>query len=171
LPPKYSELDSDYDGQIGLYEWLVSKRAELNQFDTIDTNRDGLLTPQELKSYDESSSTADNSAMLTGYKRERLVIVGGSSGGGGRDNGRGDRGDRDRGSRGQDGSREERESSARRYFGFLDRNRDGNIDEEEWQRSRRIRSTFEDAGIPLKTMSEDEFAKNYVRATEESSGR
>ena len=29
LPPKYSELDIDYDGQIGLYEWITARRESL----------------------------------------------------------------------------------------------------------------------------------------------
>lgn len=45
LPGHYRELDKDNDGQIGLYEWDRSRRAE---FRGLDRNGDGFLTPREL---------------------------------------------------------------------------------------------------------------------------
>ena len=87
LPPKYSELDTDFDGQIGLYEWVISKRESLDQFDAIDVNIDGYLTPAELMTFDEL--TANGEAQMTSYKRERITIVGSGASATGRDQGRG----------------------------------------------------------------------------------
>ena len=166
LPPKYSEVDTDFDGQIGLYEWMISRRSQLDEFDTIDSNRDGLLTPKELQSYDAASGSTGES-IATAYKRERLVIVGGSSS---RNSGRGD------GRSGRDGgdqrTPEEIKERADRTFGYLDRDQDGRISEEEWGRSRRTSGEFQAAGIKLTSMSKDEFAKVYQKVQESrSSGR
>lgn len=45
LSESIQELDKDRDGQLGLYEWPREKLAE---FKTLDTNKDGFLTPAEL---------------------------------------------------------------------------------------------------------------------------
>ena len=170
LPPKYSELDTDFDGQIGLYEWLTAKRESLDMFDQIDVDADGLLTPRELQSYDETSS-ADEPKVVK-YERERLTIVGGTSTSSGSSRNGSESGSR------KDAKREDRqqqEETARRYFGFMDRNRNGKIDMEEWDSSRRLKPQFEEAGIKIEPMSEDEFAKKYAkvmqRASRESGGR
>jgi hypothetical protein len=45
LAAQYVPLDQDGDGQIGLYEWPREKLAE---FQKLDSNKDGFLTPEEL---------------------------------------------------------------------------------------------------------------------------
>ena len=45
LPAQYVQIDSNRDGQLGLYEW---PRSGWSQFMKLDTNNDGLLTPREL---------------------------------------------------------------------------------------------------------------------------
>jgi len=54
-------LDTDNDGQIGLYEWPKAKLAE---FKTLDANHDGFLSPAEIlasdtKGLDAKTPTAD----------------------------------------------------------------------------------------------------------------
>jgi hypothetical protein len=44
LSAEFGSLDKDDDGQIGLYEWPREKLAEFQQ---LDTNQDGFLTPAE----------------------------------------------------------------------------------------------------------------------------
>ena len=166
LPPKYSELDIDYDGQIGLYEWIAARRESMDQFDSIDVNYDGVLTPAELKYFDEI--TESGTPQVAVAKPQRLTIIGGNAGSSGKD----------RDKLGSDGSsksgkmskeqREQQESVGKRYFGMMDRDRDGRIGEEEWASSRRLRPMFEAAGIKIEPMSEDEFAKKYVKALEKS---
>jgi Ca2+-binding EF-hand superfamily protein len=46
LPDWFRELDTDEDGQIGLYEWRRGGRS-IEEFEEMDLNGDGLLTPEE----------------------------------------------------------------------------------------------------------------------------
>jgi len=50
LPPWWAELDTDQDGQIGLYEWRLGGKA-LEEFAEMDLNGDGLLTAEEYLKY------------------------------------------------------------------------------------------------------------------------
>jgi hypothetical protein len=50
LPGWFAELDTDGDGQIGLYEWKTSGRS-LAEFRRIDRNDDGFLTVEEVLRY------------------------------------------------------------------------------------------------------------------------
>jgi Ca2+-binding EF-hand superfamily protein len=47
LPSWFAELDTDHDGQIGLYEWKASGRS-LQEFYELDRNDDGFLTIDEV---------------------------------------------------------------------------------------------------------------------------
>jgi len=47
LPSWFAQLDTDQDGQIGLYEWKASGRS-LQEFDEMDRNKDGFLTVDEV---------------------------------------------------------------------------------------------------------------------------
>ncbi|HIE95687.1 MAG: hypothetical protein ABGZ23_09835 [Fuerstiella sp.] len=60
------------------------------------------------------------------------------------------------------------ETRGRRYFQLLDRDKDGHVDKEEWEASRRLKLMFEEAGITIGSVSENEFAKQYVTATKHS---
>lgn len=157
LPPKWAELDTDLDGQVAMYEWLLSRRSDLDQFDQFDTDFDGLLTPAELLAAENATASPSDSYPT----RERLKIVSAAPASRGRsgssDSSRGGdpRSSGDRGSRSP-------EDTAKYYFSTLDRDQDGRLSSEEWQRSRRVRGMFEQAGIPLENMSESEFTRNYV---------
>jgi Ca2+-binding EF-hand superfamily protein len=50
LPGWFSQLDTDGDGQIGLYEWKKSGRP-LEEFFSMDRNGDGFLTVDEVMRY------------------------------------------------------------------------------------------------------------------------
>jgi hypothetical protein len=50
LPDWFVKLDTDGDGQVGLYEWKTSGRP-LAEFADIDRNGDGLITPDEMLRY------------------------------------------------------------------------------------------------------------------------
>jgi hypothetical protein len=63
LPAWFAELDTDKDGQIGLYEWLAAKKS-LAEFKAMDRNQDGFLTPDEVFYYlygdtDPTSASAE----------------------------------------------------------------------------------------------------------------
>src|SRR5262249_15447941 len=50
LPDWFAKLDTDKDGQIGLYEWLAAKKP-IDEFKDMDRNGDGFLTPEEVLFY------------------------------------------------------------------------------------------------------------------------
>ena len=160
LPPKYSELDLDFDGQIGLYEWITAKRESLNEFDEIDADIDGLLTPRELKFYDEISAAGE--AKVVSYKPERVRIIDGS----GTFNSKrpGDNSSQKSTMSAED--RQKTEESGKKYFASMDKNKNGKVDADEWAASSRIRPWFEKSGIKMGAMSEQEFSQNFVKAVE-----
>jgi hypothetical protein len=162
LPPKYSELDIDYDGQIGLYEWITARRESLSQFDQMDMNFDGVLTPSELLVYDEVIASGE--PKVVSYKRERVTIVGG--GGSSRSSGSAAirMGGGEKGSKPSAEEVQKHEATAKRYFAAMDKNKDGMIAEDEWAQSRRLKPFFEKAGIKIRTMSESDFAGKYAKA-------
>lgn len=165
LPPKYSELDLDYDGQLAFHEWLESRRDDIDQFDLIDTDGDGFLTPTELLDYDSGALDRAANSLFAGIQASKLLIVGAppSSSRRGRDSRDSSTGDdRSRGERGSSGS-SEADATAQRYFQAMDRNRNGRIDMDEWERSQRLRPMFEQGGIRISEMSESEFIRNYTR--------
>jgi Ca2+-binding EF-hand superfamily protein len=47
LPAWFAQLDTDQDGQIGLYEWKASGKS-IQEFDEMDSNKDGFLTVDEV---------------------------------------------------------------------------------------------------------------------------
>lgn len=166
LPKAYVDVDSDLDGQIGLYEWIVARRTDLELFDEIDRNTDGLLTPRELVAWDALKADAGKKTLAVN-KRERLVIVGGSStaAGGAAD------------TNGSPGASDRREDSDRDRgradwtFGRMDRDRDGTISMDEWESSRRIRPWFESAGVKIRPMSAKEFSATYMKLSQSRGDR
>lgn len=46
LPDDLVPFDRDNDGQLGLYEW---PRSELTDFEWLDRNKDGFITPREVR--------------------------------------------------------------------------------------------------------------------------
>lgn len=80
LPEMYAELDTDFDGQIGFYEWIVARRQDLAVFDEIDVDSDGILTPRELQAFDRASSAPETglTSLSEKYQRPRLLVVGGT---------------------------------------------------------------------------------------------
>lgn len=160
LPPKWSELDTDFDGQVGMYEWMTARRDELDLFDEIDSDFDGLLTPRELKEFDDVASGGDQMlAKLTAmYERPRLTIVGangsttmGAKGGGLAANMSPE-------------EKEKHEGTAKRYFPMMDKDKDGKISMDEWGQSQRLRPMFEKAGIKVEAMSAEKFTQSYTQA-------
>jgi len=162
LPPKYKEFDTDSDEQLGLYEWIIAKRESLKQFDQIDADADGMLTPLELKFYEEIEKAGE--PRVVSYKTDRLLIVGPS----GRKSGNSGDSQKKSSKDGKKLSKEEREKQSeisKKYFAGMDKNKDGKLDPDEFDK-RRLVPWFEKAGIEVKTMSEKEFGKAFVTAVE-----
>lgn len=55
LPSWWDSLDSDKDGQIGLYEWRQDGR-DMKEFQKMDLDHDGVLAPQEWLRYNVLSA-------------------------------------------------------------------------------------------------------------------
>src|SRR5437588_845670 len=100
IPDWFKQIDSDGDGQIGLYEWKVSGRS-LDEFRKIDRNNDGFLTIDEVMRYVAEQKKSGGTTPSPGFG-----MTGGGPGGNqvgrpafaggfqGRRNGNRDRGDR-----------------------------------------------------------------------------
>ena len=161
LPPKYKEFDTDTDEQLGLYEWIIAKRESLDQFDQIDADRDGMLTPLELKFYEEMQEAGK--PRVVSYKKERLLIVdsSGRTSGSSGDN----KSSKKEGKKLSKEDREKQYETSKRYFAGMDKNKDGKLDPEEFDK-RRLVPWFEKADIEIKTMTEKEFGKAFVTAYE-----
>lgn len=166
LPEKYVELDINRDGQVALFEWMSLRRDELDQFDLMDANGDGFLTPVELHAF--GATVEKTEPQVVSYKRERVTIVGGASSKGSGSSGSNSRGGSSSGSSSE--KRTQNEARGRQYFGFMDRNRNGKIDMEEWESSRRLKPMMEQAGIKIRPMSAEDFAKAYADASEKQGG-
>ncbi len=80
LPDDYADVDTDLDGQIGLYEWIVARRDQLELFDDMDRDSDGLLTPRELAAWKRANDKSGQES-TTAAKREKLLIVGSTASG------------------------------------------------------------------------------------------
>jgi hypothetical protein len=55
IPPWFAQLDTDQDGQIGLYEWKTSGRS-IQEFEQMDRNGDGFLTIDEVMRYEAAQA-------------------------------------------------------------------------------------------------------------------
>ena len=165
LPPKYAEMDLDFDGQVGLYEWISVQREELTEFDSIDVNADGILTPRELSGYEAVGGAEDQLvAVMSGQmKAARLTIVGPSGTNMQDQDGKSER-------KLSDEEKARYESTAGRIFSFADANKDGKITAEEISGNPRLAPMFERAGIKPSTMSEKDFTNSFVKAMSKSGG-
>lgn len=168
LPPAYSEVDTDFDGQIGMHEWMSSRRTDLDRFDEMDIDYDGYLTPEELQA---AEALAASQKAVASTERKKLTIITatparaavqpGNPGSGpgnnlpGQGNPWGGRGD----------SSSDPAAYATMSFDRLDANRDGYVDPDEWQQSRRVRGMFEQAGIRLDKMNKDQFMQNFKKVS------
>lgn len=178
--------DTDKDGQLAFYEWRRWQGKSLSEFNSLDTNGDGFVTPREVAllrgpTPEEAAAVSTVAARSDersfssrrGSDDDDNEEDGGNDRRGRRDEGRDDDDDPDERDRDDDRQAEgEADSSelaadAQRYFGLMDRNRDGSIAPDEWQ-GQRIRSMFEDDGVDLaEPVSQQDFIRNYVRLSAE----
>lgn len=169
LPPAYAEVDADFDGQLGLDEWMLARRTQFHQFDELDTDHDGFLIPEELKA-GEAAANGTNAAMAV--RREKLTIVNATPRSRTQANGSSSsQNSNNNGSSRWGGGGTDVAEQAKQYFPRLDQNQDGFIDTDEFQQSRRVRGMFEEAGISPGKMSLQDFTQNLQKATEASQSK
>lgn len=160
LPAAYLEADRDGDRQIGLYEWRQWRRGDMASFLALDHNGDGFLTPAELTKGPRSSNLTNASGGIgtpTGTTPPSTSPTGtpaipASAGSG----------TQDPAATGTSSSPSAAAMLGR--FGLLDQNRNGQVDPEEWGRSKTMKPQFEAAGFNLTVpMSKDDFIKNAMQ--------
>lgn len=73
LPPWFEQLDTDKDGQIGLYEWRKAGKS-LEEFAEIDANGDGFITFEEaLRFRPDPRNEAERKLKEVGRKIDAII--------------------------------------------------------------------------------------------------
>ncbi len=156
LPSDYQEADLDRDGQIDFFEWRKSKRPKL-EFQQRDLNGDSVLSAVELgggktvasKGSSTSGKTSTGPAPKTSTPGVDLTDVAYD--------------------KLPDGEKQEYVKILKTYFTYLDTadgtgNKDGKLQEREWNASERIKPIFVNAKIDLKKdMTETQFVEHYTK--------
>ncbi len=146
LPDAYKALDTDFDGQIALYEWRNGKRGTISQFVQNDFDGDGFLIAKELAkavaTTPAGSGAAPTSTSVTVSAPPKTptapaapVEVTAAAA-----------------------------AKALGAFGLLDGDKNGIVVGPEWDKSARLKPMFEKGGVDLsQPLNQDAFTQAYVR--------
>lgn len=151
LSDAYKSLDTDFDGQIALFEWRKAKRGTISQFTQHDLDGDGFLTAKELAKSPApapasgtavatprsvtSTSTAAPAPAAPAAPPAPVAVSADAA------------------------------AKASRAFDILDADRKGTVEGKEWDQSSRLKPLFQKAGYDLnKPLTKEEFTQAYVRA-------
>ena len=151
LPDTYKDLDTDYDGQIALYEWRKGKRGTISQFVQNDLDGDGFLIAKELakagvpaRTTTTSPGAAPATVKATAAPTATPVApavppapVAVSV---------------------------DAAAAAAGAFALLDQDKSGTVVGKEWDKSVRLKPLFEKGGVNLtQPLNLDAFTQAYVR--------
>ena len=146
LPDAYKDLDTDFDGQIALYEWRKGKRGTISQFVQNDFDGDGFLIAKELAkavattpavsgAATTSTSVTVSAPPKTPTAPAAPVEVTAAAA-----------------------------AKALGAFGLLDGDKNGIVVGPEWDKSARLKPMFEKGGVDLsQPLNQDAFTQAYVR--------
>jgi Ca2+-binding EF-hand superfamily protein len=145
--------DTDRDGQVGLYEWRRFSGRSLKEFQQLDQNQDGFVTPREV-AFARPTPTGDTSAVATGQPAAPATQPAT------------DTPAADDSTKPAADAQPPDERTARdieRFFKLLDKNSDGQIVPDEWVDGR-IRTMFTNDGIDLsQPLTAADFSRHYAR--------
>lgn len=165
--------DLDGDGQLGLYEWRRITGRTLAEFLELDRNGDGFVTPREVAAarpqatpqpapVASAAAPADSTASQgnPGPQTEASTANGRNAPITDQPNPATLAGDNPAAQR--------LIREADRFFGYLDKDEDGQIAPDEWE-GNRIRGMFEENGIDLsQPISAADFVRYYVSLSEQA---
>lgn len=150
LPAQYASRDINQDGQVGMYEW---SRMDLSTFRRLDINGDGFLTPVELASPTSGTSGGSTTVASTtvplnstapGTNRISVPTQAAASS--------------------SQPPADLKTVAAQGAFEGLDTDKNGQLTEEEWQRSRYARKLFTDAKVEITfPLAKTKFIESYVK--------
>ncbi len=147
LPETYKSLDTDFDGQIALYEWRKGKRGTISQFAQYDYDGDGFLIPKELakSTVIAAASTSTTTTTTTSVSLAPATPVSAAPSA-------------------PVVVSAEAAAEATRSFDLLDTDKSGTVLGREWDKSSRIKPLFVKGGVDLaQPMTKDEFIQTFAR--------
>jgi hypothetical protein len=174
LSKNYIALDTDSDDQLGLYEWRSANKGTSADFDLIDLNHDGFLTPKEIAYFEakpKTTSTTSNSnisnskpvnSSATALPPPNVTTTPDKSSMPKEITKLEKKAEKQEEKQSKENSEEKLNSEAVYLVGILDKNKDGLINPDEWSISKKLKPAFEQAGINIsQDMSKDDFIANY----------
>jgi EF hand len=147
LPDTYKVLDTDYDGQIALYEWRNGKRGTISQFVQNDFDGDGFLIAKELS---KAVITAPATRPIPGAAPATAAVTPAPVA--------------PAASPAPVAVSVNTAMEAARAFELLDVDKSGTVVGPEWNKSVRLKPLFEKGGVNLtQPLNLDAFTQAYVR--------